>query len=130
VKNNVQGGVVITDAQSHCDAIILSALDDPHSRERWRDRLYKKLSHQGEVRLTNLERMVLLELLTQKKRVRGRPIDKGKGFRDFAIDVYMASLEDGGQPTEAAVAAAEKEFGIKRSTVFAAKTRRRRPESK
>jgi hypothetical protein len=101
-----------------------------HNPQIWRDRLYKKLDQEGEVRLTNLERMVLLELLEQqtKKRGRGRPKKSDNAYRDFALHFYIADLEFRGESTEAAVAAAEKKFGVKRSTIY--KIKAPRPKSR
>jgi hypothetical protein len=89
-----------------------------------RDRLYKKLDQEGGVRLTNLERMMLLELLKQQtKRGRGRP-KNSNAYRDFALHFYIADLEYRGELTKAAVAAAEKKFGVKRSTIYRVKAPR------
>lgn len=101
-------------------------------RDRSLDKICKILSREGELRLTNLERLVLLELLkelpkTTKKQGRGRRIDTLKFFRNYGIEHYVANLEDEGWSTEAAVARAVKEFGVERATVFKAKGPRRPP---
>jgi hypothetical protein len=103
-------------------------------RDRSLDKICKILSREGELRLTNLERLVLLELLkelpkTTKKQGRGRQIDTLKFFRNYGIEHYVANLEDKRWPTEAAVAHAAKEFGVKRATIYGAKTPRRAPGS-
>jgi hypothetical protein len=108
----------------HSLLVTLSTLDSDSCREQWREILCKKLGRGGE--LTKRERMVLLELLKPKKRSPGQV---AKSFERFAVNAYVANLEDQGWSTEAAVAAAAKKFDIKRSTIFTAKTRRR-PKSK
>ena len=79
---------------------------------RWRER------PQG-VRLTNHEARILLEILEGKRKLPRRASEKN--MRAMAAAHYSFLLELDDTPTEAAIKSTEALYGLKRSSIFAAR---------